>query len=434
MNRRLASALLGVAVASATFAQSGTNSPYSQYGMGLLSDQTSGFNRGMNGLAIGFRESNQVNYLNPASYSSVDSLSFIFDMGLSGQITNFKENGIRKNAQNGNFEYAVAVFRLMRHVGMSFGVVPFTNVGYNYSHTGYVDESNTTTFTNTYSGSGGLHQAYVGIGAQLFKGFSVGGNISYLWGDISRTISNTYSDAYINSMTKSYSADVRNYKLDFGVQYSAKMGKKDVLTVGATYGLGHKLNADATCDVTSQNTQTGVALPTSYVIANALEIPHMFGVGISVNHDNRLKIGADYSLQKWGDVSFPTYMVENNAAKYTLNSDYFKNRHKATIGGEWSKNPLSRRWIDRVKVRAGASYATPYLKVNGQDGPHEISVSAGFGLPLSNNINSYMVRPILNISGQWVRQSADGLLRENTFRINIGLTFNERWFAKWKVD
>ena len=434
MNKRLASALFGVAVASATFAQSGTNSPYSQYGMGLLSDQTSGFNRGMNGLAIGFRESNQVNYLNPASYSSVDSLSFIFDMGLSGQITNFKENGVRKNAQNGNFEYAVAVFRLMRHVGMSFGVVPFTNVGYNYTHSGYVDQSNTTTFTNTYNGSGGLHQAYVGIGAQLFKGFSLGANISYLWGDISRTISNAYSDTYINSMTKSYSADVRNYKLDMGVQYSAKLGKKDVLTIGATYGLGHKLHADATCEVTSQNSQTGVVTSTPYVIANAFEIPHMFGVGFSVNHDNRLKFGADYSLQKWGDVSFPSYVVANDVAKYELNSNYFENRHKATIGGEWSKNPLSRRWLDRVKVRAGASYATPYLKGNGQDGPHEISVSAGFGLPLSNNINSYMVRPILNISGQWVRQSADGLLRENTFRINIGLTFNERWFAKWKVD
>ena len=63
-----------------------------------------------------------------------------------------------------------------------------------------------------------------------------------------------------------------------------------------------------------------------------------------------------------------------------------------------------------------------------------MSVSAGFGIPFSNAINSYMVRPILNISGQWVRQSADGLLRENTFRLNIGLTFNERWFAKWKVD
>ena len=75
------------------YAQSGTNSPYSQYGLGVLSDQTSGFNRGMNGVGLGFREHNQVNFINPASYSAVDSLSFIFDVGFSGQITNWKEVG-----------------------------------------------------------------------------------------------------------------------------------------------------------------------------------------------------------------------------------------------------------------------------------------------------------------------------------------------------
>ena len=45
-------------------AQSGTNSPYSQYGLGVLSEQTSGFNRGMNGVGLGFHEHNQINYLN----------------------------------------------------------------------------------------------------------------------------------------------------------------------------------------------------------------------------------------------------------------------------------------------------------------------------------------------------------------------------------
>ena len=84
-------------------AQSGTNSPYSQYGFGVLADQTSGFNRGMNGLGIGFRESNQVNFINPASYSSIDSLTFIFDVGVSGQLTNFSENGVKRNAKNASF-------------------------------------------------------------------------------------------------------------------------------------------------------------------------------------------------------------------------------------------------------------------------------------------------------------------------------------------
>ena len=81
-----------MATVLAAHAQSGTNSPYSQYGLGVLSEQSSGFNRGMNGLGMGFREGNQVNFINPASYSSIDSLTSIFDMGLSGQITNFSEN------------------------------------------------------------------------------------------------------------------------------------------------------------------------------------------------------------------------------------------------------------------------------------------------------------------------------------------------------
>lgn len=74
-------------------AQSGTNSPYSQYGLGELSEQSGSFSRGMNGLAYGLRLNNQVNALNPASYSALDSLSFIFDAGVSLQMTQFKEGG-----------------------------------------------------------------------------------------------------------------------------------------------------------------------------------------------------------------------------------------------------------------------------------------------------------------------------------------------------
>ena len=39
-----------------------------------------------------------VNYLNPASYSAIDSMTFILDAGISGQVTNFNENGVKKNA------------------------------------------------------------------------------------------------------------------------------------------------------------------------------------------------------------------------------------------------------------------------------------------------------------------------------------------------
>jgi hypothetical protein len=41
---------------------------------------------------------------------------------------------------------------------------------------------------------------------------------------------------------------------------------------------------------------------------------------------------------------------------------------------------------------------------------------------------------MVNISGQWIRSAASGYITENAFRINVGITFNERWFAKWKVE
>ena len=426
-----AAAIIAVACVTPVAAQSGTNSPYSQYGLGLLNEQSSGFNRGMNGLGLGFREHNQVNYLNPASYSAIDSLTFIFDAGLSGQLTNFSENGQRINAKNADFEYAVAGFRVFKHVGVSFGIVPFTNVGYNYSISDFLDGDRNTTYTNTYNGSGGIHQVYVGAGWEFVKGLSVGANIAYLWGDIDRSVVNSYSDGYINTLSKYYTATVSNYKLDIGLQYSFNLNKKNALAVGLTYGLGHKLNADPTCMVISTNSNTGIADTTSFTVNNGFELPTSYGAGLMWNHNNKLKVGADFTLQKWGGIKYPVYRIINDEQSYELTDDYYSDRYKVTFGGEFCNNEMSRSFFDRVRFRAGVSYATSYYKINGLDGPDEISASIGFGIPI---INAYNNRSVLNVSGQWVHSSAKGMLTENTFRINVGITFNERWFMKWKVN
>lgn len=412
-------------------AQSGTNSPYSQYGLGLLNEQSSGFNRGMNGLGLAFREHNQVNYINPASYSALDSLTFIFDAGLSGQITNFNENGHKINANNADFEYAVAAFRAFKHVGVSFGIVPFTNVGYNYAITDYINDDRDVAYTNTYSGSGGIHQVYFGAGWEFLKGLSVGANISYLWGDIDRSVINSYSDGSINTLSKYYTASVKSYKLDVGLQYQLALDKKNALAIGLTYGLGHKLGTDPKCNIISTNTMTAVADTASFTVNNGLEIPTSFGAGVMWNHANKLKLGADFSYQQWGSLQYPVYRVVNDEPRYELTDDYYKDRYKVTVGGEFCNDEMSRRFFDRIRFRAGVSYATSYYKINGLDGPDEISASIGFGIPI---VNAYNNRSVLNISGQWVHSAANGLLTENTFRINIGITFNERWFMKWKVD
>ena len=426
----LATLLLGTVIS--VNAQSGTNSPYSQYGLGVLSDQTSGFNRGMNGVGLGFHEHNQINYLNPASYSAIDSLSFIFDAGISGQITNFEENGVKKNANNANFEYVVAGFRAAKHLGVSFGVLPFTNVGYNYTSTEKVgSQFNDATYTNTYNGEGGLHQVYLGVGWAPVKGLAVGANVAYIWGDYNKYVSNAYSNSNYNTVIRTYSTQVNSYKLDFGIQYTAKLSKKNWATIGATYSPGHNLGAAADMNIISNNSQTNASDTAFFSIDNASELPHMYGVGLMWNHNDQWKIGFDYTLQKWGSLEYPRRYVNVNDKNHVLDVDgAYSDRSKFNLGMQYCYGEYNRHFFKRLRYRAGVSYATSYYKVNGIDGPKEISVSAGFGIPIMNNYNH---RSFLNISGQWVKSSARDLINENTFRLNIGFTFNEEWFRKWRM-
>ncbi len=423
----LSGLLLGFGTLS-MMAQSSTKSPYSQFGLGMLADQSQGFNRGMGGVFQGFRSGNQVNMQNPASYSAVDSLSMIFDVGVMGQITNFKEGGAKVNAKTANFEYATALFRIFPKFGVSIGIMPYSNIGYSYSSTQKIGTSSTTA-TSRFSGEGGVRQAYIGLGYELFKGFSLGANVSYFWGTYERNIAITSSDSYVNTLTKTYGADISSYKLDFGAQYQQKLSEKDKLTVGATFGLGHKINADPYLLLVNADVQNGITSTTGDTIKNGLSIPMTFGAGIAYNHNRTLTIGADYQMQRWSAEEYPIINEANN--KWELTKDYYKDRHKLSVGADWIPSPMSRRFLNRVHYRIGASYATPYYKIKGQDGPKEMTVSAGFGIPL---VNSWNNRSVLNVSFQWVNLSAKNFVTENTFRVTIGLTFNERWFAKWKVD
>ena len=136
-----------------------TNSPYSRYGFGKLTDQSGSNSKAMGGIAYGLRNGFFVNPANPASYSAVDSLTFIFDIGMSLQNANFTENKIKTNAKNSSLDHVAMQFRLWNRMGMTVGFVPYSYVGYNFqtSHT-LTDKASGTNITSysTFSGFGGL--------------------------------------------------------------------------------------------------------------------------------------------------------------------------------------------------------------------------------------------------------------------------------------
>ena len=401
-------------------AQTSTNSPYTRYGFGQLSDQSFGNSQAMGGISYGLRNGLQVNASNPASYSAVDSLTFIFDAGMSLQNANFKEGNVKINAKNSSVDYIAMQFRLAKGLGFSAGFLPYSNVGYNMNKTNKVttdEHGNTTAANQAYVGDGGLQQVYVGLGYQIFKGLSIGTNFSFLYGDITHTASTTFSNTNAYSSSRSHKIDVSDYKLDFGLQYTHKLKEKHVLNLGAIYSLGHDLNSTGYEYVEKYSGNTVITQSVD-TIKNAFALPHTFGLGATYVYDNKLTIGLDYTLQKWEDVKF-------------FNKDgAFQNRSKISVGAEYLPNPIGRSYFSNIRYRVGAYYSSPYAKIDGKDGNREYGVSFGFGLPL------FMSKSILNISGQYVKVAPKlkGMLEENYLRINIGLTFNEQWFMKWKVD
>ena len=241
MNRFFCCLALSVMTTMGIYAQNGTNSPYSMYGLGDLADQGVGFNKAMSGTGLAFRKGNEVNPLNPASYSAVDSLSMIIDAGLYGQITKYNENGTKMNAKGGGFDYVTGLFRVFKNVGVNVGIMPFSNIGYSYSSTTKLDDMNTTVPV-TYEGNGGLHQLFLGAGFKVLKPLSLGFNFAYVWGEYDRTVTSTNTS--INVLSRQYTASINSWKLDVGLQFDQPINKTDFITLGATFSPGHSLKAD----------------------------------------------------------------------------------------------------------------------------------------------------------------------------------------------
>lgn len=396
-----------------TNAQSGVNSPYSRYGVGTLSDQSSGIAKGMGGLGAGFRQANTINLKNPASYSTVDTLTLIADLGLALQNGNFSENDVKINAHNAYVSHIAIQYRILPKVGMTLGVLPFSNVGYSFSSTGTIrrDEDGEITSTNTFTGTGGLRQFMGGLGWRPTDWLSAGVNVSYLTGDLNHYVYNRYSSSDVQSRTLMYSTDMAALKLDFGLQGTIRLGD-NTLVLGATFAPAQKLE--------SETYKTDIhSVSDTVEITDAFSLPDLLSAGFTYKWKNRM-IGADVSYQTWSKASF---FGEKNGL----------DRLSASVGFMIRPDETSKNLFKHSSYQFGLNYSQPYFKVGENKGPMQLGVSAGITVPINTSYNSMSY---LHISGEYVRVEpmAKGMITENYLRINIGVTFMERWFMKLMVD
>ena len=400
----------------AVSAQTSSNSPYTRYGLGDLSDQIFTNNAAMGGIGYGLRSNKHINAMNPASYTSVDSLSFMFDAGFSLRSSNYQENGFKSNAKNSSFDYLTMQFRLHPRLGLAAGLTPFSDVGYNFTVVDPVEGNEDVNVMNQFKGEGGLQTAFIGLGFKVLDNLSVGANFGYLYGkQLYRTVATLSNGG--DSSIKFDRRRINSFMLDLGAQYTQVLNENNNFTVGLTYSLGHDVNVKETkgIQITDGEKYNQIKEEDFH---DGYSLPHSFGAGITYNYKKSLTLGLDYSLQKWSKTEF-----DHKEGMYN-------DRNRVAFGAEYVPDAQGRNYFKRMSYRAGTYYTSSYLKTQVGDGPKEIGVTAGFAFPL----NLYQRKTVLSITGQYakLKPSVNSLMKEDRFVLKLGLTFNEPRFMKWR--
>jgi len=417
MKKKIVVCLLTISSLSISiFAQKNTNSPYTRFGYGELVDAGFGRAKGMSGVSFGLRSKSMINPANPAAFSCIDSTSFLFELGVSGLLSNFSTASASTTKFTGNLDYFAMQFPVSKWFGMSAGILPYSFTGYNFAakDTMFMHHSNDTIAINQlFSGNGGISQVYLGFSADLFKRLSLGVNGYYMFGTINHfralEISSSANNATYPSVYHSELA-VRSLNVRFGLQYSQPLRqKKDLLVIGAIYEFQSKLGSTFT------NTLFGLDTVPSGEIKNAFQLPNVYGAGLTYSYDNRLLVGADFQFQQFA------------MAKFQNEIDTLSNRMKISVGGEYIHKPTSNKYIERMSWRLGGNYTSSYINVNDGQSPQNFAITAGVGFPFRNS------KSVVNLNFEYGKIGSTAILQEQYFRFGINLTLNENWFFKSRV-
>ncbi|TRX66184.1 hypothetical protein [Carboxylicivirga sp. M1479] len=431
-------------IAISAASQNRTYSPYSRYGIGELQEGGFGRNAAMGNTGIALSSSYNLNNINPASYFSMDSISFFFEAGLTGFDQKIQTNEMTAQFSDMNFSYFAIGFPVAKWGFMSVGVKPESLVGYqffddNESSSLPITDGNYT--KSLYSGSGNTTKAYTGIALSPIKNLSFGAHFSFVFGKVEHySLGQFPNDPYAFDLGTSQHISINDFYMDFGVQYRLDLKERHNLVFGAIYqpkrGMNGKVKKLVAAGTTlDSNGMTVIAADTlSYseteFSGGALELPEKYGFGLAYNIDELLTITADYSLSKWSEAEFPNLATTSS----DINAFTIGDEQTFAFGVEYVPNYRSASFYpSRIKYRLGTSYKQDYLIApQSQGGDHltDFGITFGMGLPLKRSKTSF------NLAFEWGQRGStnNNLVKEEYLRFTMNLTLHEYWFMKRKFD
>lgn len=402
-------------------AQTSSVSPYSRFGPGDLLFKGFSHQRAMGGASIAEANVARLNFSNPASYA-YDSL-MVFEIGLSGERVWLDQGDLSSKKWNAKLEYLVIGLPLVRNkMGLSFGFIPYSGIGYEINSSSTIDSSNV--LTTTYKGTGGYNRYFIGTGLKITPKLAIGINASYLFGSMEQSRTAAYSNSDFFGTRVKDNTSIGDFMFDAGLHYKTPLKNGYVLSLGATGSISQNLNANRTLLWENFKLNVfGVDFSRDTILYKEKEkgevvLPMSLGFGVQLAKDERWLIQSDFRYTEWSN-------YESFRGK-----DSLKNSFRVSLGGQYVRDPRGLSFGKRIQYRAGIFYGTSFLSLRNNT-LSDRGVSIGFGLPLRKAYQS-----MINIAFEAGEMGTldNNLIRERYVRAVIGLTFNEVWFQKRRFD
>jgi len=405
-------------------AQKNIDSPYSRFNLGTIQPEGSFRSLGMGGVGIAMRDNSSIYYTNPASYSSFDTVSFVFDFGVDYGRNFIANGGSKYSSTDIDFHHLIMGFPLAKGWGFALGVVPLSSGYYKINQTvtstdpGY--DSNTGEYTINHNGDGGLTKIFVGSGIKIGKNFSIGANLSFLTGQLKRDNSFVFADfSNVFNNNSEEKLELNGVNFDYGIQYTASFKNNYFLNIGASMTSGANYNTKYN-QLSVKYTAYSVTDTISYIPNSSLKtfIPATYRFGLSFGKLNKFTTGIDYIMTKWSTSKIPG------------SAGYAADMKELRIGAEYIPDKFSNyNYISRIEYRIGGHFGDNYLIINGQQ-LKEYGASIGIGLPMLLNSKTNLYFDFTSKVGS----AASNLHTENYFTIGISLNLYDNWFLKRKYN
>ena len=315
-------------------AQNNTSSPYSRFGYGELNDNVPGAFRAMGGVGTGMRDKRVINPSQPASYSVVDSTTFMFDLGLSAMWSQYGDATGKRNKGNGNLEYLTLQMPFFwKYIGFSVGIMPYSMVGYNL-----VDSVKNVPhpYSKVYTGLGGISQVYGGLSFNIMNWVALGANVYYMFGTTTNNRMLSFTETELAAVSQQTTLRANSVRFRYGAQFFHTFADEHTVVLGATFENRSKLRGQ----FTQIETTTYDTIPNDNTDC---DLPMMYSVGASYNWGNRLIVGADYTMTDWAHT------------RYMGDMGVLRSRMKINFGAEYCHNPYGKKYVERMPFRLGFS-------------------------------------------------------------------------------